>query len=313
MFKVSRIQYAIFVAALGFAASPACAHPALTGGVTERTPAEVADELLAADRAFAAKAAQTDLVSGISAMFTPDVTMPIPGGKFATTVAEAVEAMKSNPANTGAKVTWTPVRAGVSADGLHGFTYGYATVTKADNSQVLGKYLSYWVKGADGWRVAVYKRALRAAGDISTAMVPPALPPKMIAPVTDATAIDPHRQSLDAAERAFSSDAQKIGLGPAFAQYGSADAVNMGGPDKAEFVRGAGEIAKAVTGGSMDATSPVSWGPDRVIVASSGDLGVTIGMIRRNGETPPGQASAFPFFTIWRRDSVSQPWKYVAE
>ena len=56
----------------------------------------------------------------------------------------------------------------------------------------------------------------------------------------------------------------------------------------------------------------LAWAPDRVIVASSGDLGVTIGMIHPN-RPEAGQPTNFPFFTIWRRPSASAPWRYVAE
>ena len=49
--------------------------------------------------------------------------------------------------------------------------------------------------------------------------------------------------------------------------------------------------------------SPVSWAPDRVVVAASGDLGVTIGMIRPNEPPPAGAAPGFAFFTIWYRAS----------
>jgi hypothetical protein len=49
-----------------------------------------------------------------------------------------------------------------------------------------------------------------------------------------------------------------------------------------------------------------------VIVASSGDLGVSIGMIRRN-QPVTGQPTAFPFFTIWRRATPTAPWRYIAE
>lgn len=52
----------------------------------------------------------------------------------------------------------------------------------------------------------------------------------------DASALERFRESLDQAERAFSDEAQKIGLGAAFAKFGTADAVNMGGPNEAGFV-----------------------------------------------------------------------------
>jgi ketosteroid isomerase-like protein len=104
-----------------------------------------------------------------------------------------------------------------------------------------------------------------------------------------------------------------MGIGPAFKQYGSPDAANFGGPDTPTFVFGNEAIGAQVGQGGPPNASPVSWGPEKTIVAPSGDFGVTIGYIVRNqpgpdGKTPPGQ----PFFTIWRKDA-SGAWKYIAE
>lgn len=277
-------------------------------------PQKAVDELLAADRAFSAESAKADLVAGLSAMFADDVTMPTPAGKFAEGKASVVEALRANPENAGVRIEWKPVRGGVSADGQHGFTFGYMTWRKADGTAVPLKYLSYWVKGSNGWRVVAYKRG-RAAGDVSAQpAMTPALPDRIVKASTDATVVAAHRKSLADAELAFSNEAQTIGIGPAFAKYGSADAVNMGGPNQAAFVVGADAISRQVGSGASTTSSELSWGPDKVIVASSGDLGVSIGMIRRN--TPPAdpkQPSAFPFFTVWRRANASAPWRYVAE
>src|SRR5687768_11960179 len=125
---------------------------------TATTPAAVADELLAADRAFSSASATTDFVSGLGAMFADDVVMAIPGTSFAEGRAAAVAALQSNPANVTSKAEWEPIRAGVSADGQHGFTFGYMTIRRGDGTIVPAKYMAYWVKGADGWRVAAYKR-----------------------------------------------------------------------------------------------------------------------------------------------------------
>jgi len=58
----------------------------------------------------------------------------------------------------------------------------------------------------------------------------------------------------------------------------------------------------------------VDWGPERALVASSGDLGITFGFITPNAEPAAGQAKPrFPFFTVWRRASRDAPWRYVAE
>jgi ketosteroid isomerase-like protein len=279
-----------------------------------RTPQAAVDELLAADRAFSTASARVDLIAGLSAMFAPDVTMPAPPGRFAESATQAADALRANPDNPPSKIEWTPVRGGVSADGQHGFTLGFMTWHRADGMDVGLKYLSYWVKRPEGWRVVAYKRARRGEGPVPTTVMAPALPAALVPVTTDAAVVARHRDSLDAAERAFSRDAQTMGLGPAFVQYGSADATNMGGPMNAGFVVGADAIGLAVNGGTLTKDSPVSWGPDRVLVASSGDLGVTIGFIRANAAGPNGQPSPpAPFFTIWRRANPTAPWKYVAE
>jgi hypothetical protein len=135
-----------------------------------------------------------------------------------------------------------------------------------------------------------------------------------MAPTRDAATVARHRSSLEAAEKAFSDDAQKIGLGPAFARHGSPDAVNVGPRTSGEFIVGAAAIGQSVGAGSEGKPSPVSWAADEgSLVASSGDLGVTFGFIRQNTAPPPGQPGAVPFFTIWRRANANEPWRYVAE
>ncbi len=275
-------------------------------------PSAAADELLAADRAFAAASERTDIVAGLTPMLAEDVVMPVPGG-FAVGRDSVLGAIRANPANAGARLTWTPVRVGVSADGRQGFTLGYATLHGADSSTTPAKYLTYWVKGTDGWHAAVYRRS-RASGPTEAAPVPPALPAKAVAPSDDSAAIAVFRQSLDTAERAFSRDAQEIGLQAAFARYGSADAMNMGGAGRPTFVVGADSIGVVVAQGEPATGSSVSWSPDHgVIVASSGDLGVTIGTIVVNEPDSTGARPSFPFFTVWRRPGLDQPWRYVAE
>jgi ketosteroid isomerase-like protein len=276
------------------------------------TPQTVVDELLAADRAFSAASANTDLVSGLSAMFADDVVIPMPPGQFVNGKTAVVDALRTNADNLTSKTEWTPVRGGVSADGRHGFTFGYMTIHRGDGTDLPLKYLAYWVKQRGGWRVAAYKRSRANAAPGSLAPVAPALPERIVAPTTDVAAIERARKSLDGAERAFSDEAQKIGLGPAFVRFGSADAINLGSPDHATVVTGSTKIGEMVGEGLAPNVSPVTWAPERVIVASSGDLGVTIGWITRTSaeqNRPPRN----PFFTIWRRANASAPWTYIAE
>jgi hypothetical protein len=276
------------------------------------SPAAAAAELLGADSTFSAASAGTDAVTGISAMFAPDVILPAPGGRFVAGLDSATALLRTNPANAG-HAEWTPVRVGVSADGLHGFTFGYGTVTGADGAKVPWKYLSYWVKGPSGWRVVAYKRRPRPEGEVSLARMPAAVPDKGVPP-GDSGAVEEFRKSLAAAEQGFSDEAQRIGLGPAFVKWGRADAVNMGGPNSPGFVVSSDSIGRVVSEGGPATGSAVVWAPDyRVIVASSGDLGVTIGLIHPNDPPAGAQPVAFPFFTVWYRPSPTEPWRYIAE
>jgi hypothetical protein len=306
---MSRVHAAAGWLTLAFVA--ACAKPEAVAPAAARTPAEVFEELLTADRGFARAAADTDAVTGLSAIFAHDVAMPVPGQGFVHGRDAAVTALRANPDNAGGRLTWTPVSGGLSADGQHGFTWGYMSLRKADSSLVPLKYLAYWVNGSQGWRVAALRRGRAGPGAPPTDAASPSLPVALSTPITDTTVIAGYRERLGATEREFSDSAQKIGLRLAFAMFGRADAVNMGGP-RPDFVLGADSISVAVSANEPSTGSSVSWGPDEVIVASSGDLGVTIGMIRLNKPTA-GQPNGFPFFTIWRRGSTSEPWRYVAE
>lgn len=273
-------------------------------------PLASVDSLLAVDRAFARAAADTNAVTALAAMFSNDVFLRAPGNELTEGKDRVIEALRANPANVQAHLTWEPIRGGISADGQQGFTYGYMQARTPDASVTQMKYLAYWVREAGGWRVRAYRRTPRPGGPPPAGTVAPALPPRMVAATTDSATLQRFAAELDQSERSFSDEAQTIGLGPAFARYGSADAMNFGGPADTTFVISAVAIG-ALIGADETGGSALSWAPDHVVVASSGDLGVTIGFIVQNDPqaTPP----RFPFFTVWRRDSTSQPWRYVAE
>ncbi len=270
-------------------------------------PQEALDQLVAADRRFAAAGEKSDLVDALTAMFADSVVMPLPGGLFARTREEARASLIANPANRGARITWSPVRAVVSGDGQHGFTAGYMTL-RTDTVSTPLKYLAYWVRGTGGWRVAAYKRARAGASPPSAVL--PFLVLASTPSARNPRERDQHLQSLIATEKQFSDSSQKIGLGPAFAIFGRDDAINMGGPANPGFVVSASEISKVVGGGPGSA-SPVSWSADFALVAPSGDLGVTFGLIRRN-EPVAGQPPT-AFFTIWSRPGAQGEWRYIAE
>ena len=267
------------------------------------------EALLAADRAFSARAAEAaSAADGFAPMFDAGVVMPA-GGRQVIGREAVIAAFRDSPAFREGRVSWTPVRGGISADGTHGFSYGYLTLSGGDPARRNRKYLAYWVRQPEGWRVAAYRQIPRPAGDVPLDLLPPSLPGFAAAPSDDAAAIAAHQNSLAAAEQAFSDRAQRVGLRAAFREYGREDAMNM--YEGAAFRVGLDAITAGFPEG--ETASPLSWSTERALVASSGDLGVSIGTIRANGPVPQGQPAAFPFFTIWRRDRPDAPWRYVAE
>jgi ketosteroid isomerase-like protein len=290
----------------------ACA--ALLVGAQSRSPEGEVAGLLAADLAFAAASARMTMIDGLAAMMAADVIMPVPGRGFADGSAAVRAEFARDPLNAASRAEWSPIRGGVSADGMHGFTFGFITVSRADGTLIPGKYLAYWVRGADGWRVAAYKRTRRGPGEVDTTLRAAAVPLAPVPVTRDGGVLRAHLESVLQAERDFAAEAQVIGLGPAFTKYGSPDAMNLGGADTPGFTFGNVAIAEAVSAGSPPGTSAVNWGPERALVASSGDLGITFGFITPNAEPAAGQAKPrFPFFTVWRRASREAPWRYVAE
>jgi ketosteroid isomerase-like protein len=298
---------AVAVAVVLLAAAPSMAATPAPVAAAAGTPQAAIDGLFAADRGFGAAAAKTDLVAGLSAMLDADVVMPLPTGSLARGKAAVMAAFQASPTALTSSTEWAPLGGGLSADGQHGFTFGYVTTRTPGKPDRPGKYLSYWVKRPEGWRVAAFKRLGRPAGEVSTAALTPVLPTQLVAPNRDTSTIAAYRTSLTAAEKGFSDEAQKIGLGPAFAKNGTSTAINLGrGPG---FTIGSENIGREVAAGAP----PLVWGADDALVASSGDLGVTWGRIRVVGPAPAGTPGEIPFFTIWRRESLDAPWRYVAE
>jgi len=273
-----------------------------------QSPQKLVDELLSVDRDYAKRAQGVNVIDALSPMFADDVALNAMGA-FHFGREAALTRLRTVPENMTGRLEWSPVRGGISGDGEHGFTYGFMTLVRADSTRLPLKYLAYWVKKPGGWKVAAYRRAPRAEGQVSTAMREPSLPAKMVGVTKHASIVAKHAKELGDAERNFSALAGKIGLGPAFTQNAAPDAMNMGGPGSPNFLFGPEEIGAGVGAGETG-PSTLTWGPDTVLVASSGDLGVSIGHINAPGQN--GQpARRFPFFTVWKK--VGAAWRFVAE
>ncbi len=258
------------------------------------------ETLLAADRAWADAAKDRNLVDGLSAMFDRDAVLVTGGTANLVRGPAAIrEKLAAKQKDATSKIAWWPVGGGISADGRHGFTYGAVTVQPQGGNPLSQKYLAYWVKRPAGWRVLAYKRlGRREAGALKVA------PPIIGARRSGDDALDTLKQS----ERAFSDDAQVIGLRAAFTKWGRAESINIGAEDA--IAVGAEAIGKSVSG--PEPGSPVTWAADEAVVAPSGDMGLSYGLLHAKNP-PAGQPATIPFFTVWARPKPGDPWRYVAE
>lgn len=286
--------------------SAACAPTHAPGRPAGTSPQSVADAVLAADRGFAASTAA--LPRAIGALLSDGALMPAPRGEILAGRERIVAALAATPDST-ARAHWTPIEVGVAADAAHAFTVGFLITTRADGSRAAFKYLTFWTLTGSGWRAAAWRRRPMEWVPIDSTALPPLLPPRVVAPFSNAAIRAQQVQELRAAEAEFSALANQVGVGAAFAQRGTPASLNVGLPSDGRFVRGADAIARVVAGGQpLDAPSTITWSADTAIVATSNDLGITFGVIRpRNA---PG-ATGSSFFTIWRK--VDGAWRYVAE
>lgn len=293
--------------------SSAPSSGALLSTTGQSTPAQAVLDVLRADREFARRAGGASFPEALRAGFLPGVMMPAPPTRIVAGVDSVLAVFASSP-DAGGRMTWTPVGAGVSGDGTHAYTVGVGRVRRADGTRSQFKYLSYWIRVGDGWKVAAWRRRpVDTNVVLDSTMLAPLLPARAF-PASDAAGMVAHRQSLMAAEQGFSDLAQRIGVGAAFAEMGDEQAVNVGPSSLGRFVVGPRAIALAVSGNQpLTAPSAITWNADTALVASSGDLGITFGVIRPKQLPADNPNAGASFFTIWRRSSPNAPWRYVAE
>lgn len=294
----------ILLVPLMLVASPAYLVSQSGHGAHRANPAATAyAELLQAERAFSDAAASRSPAEGIAAMFDEQVQFPTRDG-FAQGRAAATAALAASPASRGTGASWRSIGGGVSADGSQGFTYGYLDVAGGDPARARRRYLAYWIRRPEGWRVLAFRQLVRRPDEAEIAPVAPLI---AAGPAVAGDA-DTHARAVAAAERAFSDRAQQVGLRAAFLEYGHDRAVHVATP--AGFAVGLPAI-----GANFDSatTSPLNWSTDRSWAAASGDLGLSVGTIQSNGPVPEDQPASAPFFTIWIRDSATGQWRYIAE
>ena len=260
------------------------------------------DELLAADRAWATLGAATNLIESLVAPLASDGIFLAPGAGFLRGPDEVRDFLNTNPINIDSKWRWSVIRADVSSDGQSGYTYGYSEFELPSGVVLPGKYQAYWSRQSNGgWKMAAFKRSQRAPGAVS--LIPP---PGFETPTTQHRRYYPNTEPatelpvLFGVDRAF-SDAAQSGVADAFAAFVAPDGA-QGGGNLVTWAFGPEAIRAAWAGVAPTFT----WAPELGDVATSGDLGFTVGYVYSGG------VAFSKYFTVWQK----QPngiWRYIVD
>jgi hypothetical protein len=255
----SAMKYLLLALALA-----ACASAPV--GEDEASHAASPAPVIAAERAFAARAGEVGWVPAFREYTAPDGEIAQPNG-YANAPAELAEA----PDDGNRNLFWWPAYAGISRDAGFGFTTGPVSFDEARTPR--GHYFTVWRRQADGSWKWIYDGG-----------VGPIVEPNQIAP--DA----PDVPALPVAT---------AGSGNADAAVAEVRALEWGGALAfAADARSYRTRMPPMTGAPRDVPEGIAYSLHRVEAASSGDLVMVLGTAR--WPTEGGVAEGL-FARMWQR------------
>ena len=270
------------------------------------------DSLLTLDASRTDSVRQLGAVNGLLPWLDDEVVY-LRAGVPAVYGREYVSALLSaTSAAEGTPLQWQPLGGGISADARLGYTYGIAEVdpgTATTGAQRKGtsrleRYIAVWrrVSGAP-WRVIAYAEVGGpAVPDVSpTGTTPPGQPLKG----KEASL----REDLRQTDNDFSDAALRSGIGAAFATWAAPNGVMFAGT---EVITGPDQIRELFARGGNN--SSLVWRPVHSGVASSGDLGFTVGEYVSTGQNANGAVSQHfgKYLTVWRKQRDGS-WRFVVD
>ena len=257
------------------------------------------ESLRAADAAVSASTDARGVRDGLLPYLADDAHVLVPGTTLAQGRQAAADALVFGPA-AGARLRWEPIRLDVSADGRSGYSYGAGTRTAADGAEVHARYIAYWRREGEGWKVAafMFNANPRPVTPPPAGFFPaPAETGSVPAGVDVAAALEGARQ----ADRDFAAHAMAHGMGAAFQAFAAPDGAMLAGEYGPEAIG-------AAFGG---AAGTLEWGPTGGAAAAAGDLAYTVGTAVRRG--PDGQPLGYTkYLSIWRRQPGGE-WRWVVD
>lgn len=111
---------------------------------------DIVEDMMAADRLFAAMAVEEGVPAAFAAYAAEDVQMFPDGGQPYAGRDQLVQRFSGWP--EGARLSWEPVEGTAASSGDLGFTWGRFVMTLPDGTTEHGKYVSVWQKEEGGWK-----------------------------------------------------------------------------------------------------------------------------------------------------------------
>lgn len=270
--------------------------------------------LLAADARLARDAASIGLAKAVSPQLADDAVW-LEDGRDVARGAGAVRRLLAAAPPASQRQRAHAARVDVSADGTHGYSYGFAEAVRPDGAApdtVAGghaKYIAYWTKDARGrWRLAAYMRSASAPpGDT-------AAPAGFASPDADSGHAAPDgaaaaARQVRAADSAFAARADSAGVAEAFAAFAAPDGAVLTGSPVIRY----GPAAIGAGFGPPGAVA-IQWAPRIARAAPSADLGFTVGEARIESRAADGatRVSYSKYLSVWRRQPGGE-WRYVID
>lgn len=242
-------------------------------------------QVVAAERAFAARAQVVNARQAFAEYFAPDAIL------FAPFARPAFPRLREAP-DWAVNIQWRPVAAAISGTGDMGYTTGPSEYRRAPGEAPVGfgHYTSVWQRQADGRFLVVIDVGIEHPVPELHApdWTPPANPPPHAAPLDGA--------ARNAATRALRDlDAQLGAAKP------GADALAPLLDDDARWHRG-GQLPvvgrRAVLEAIARATETIEWSPEATVIAASGDFGYAYGRGRWQRGSDSGELA---YLNVWQR------------
>ena len=269
--------------------------------------------LLAADRALERQTERLGIVEGFLRGAADDLSYLHPDQEIIEGRAATRAFLRATyPQQQLVKLAWTTASGDVSHDGSLGYSFGWTAFSARDAQgnpiTQPGKYISFWRRGADRWRLIAFMR------NASPEAPPP--PPEGFPLLSGGRGVarwgDPDEISdrVRATDAAFAAHSVKVGYSIAFPAYTAEDGISLSAGEQMVFGRTA--IAASAEGWTPEQT--LDWTPVRALAAASGDLAMTTGNSVFSEKAPDGSVTHFPgkYLTVWARQRNGH-WLYILD